>query len=58
MYLDDNNITQQEISILINKSLSAVNQNLNGMKGDFTAGEIKTICQKYSISADEYFFYT
>lgn len=54
-YLDQNKITQREIARLIGKSPGVVNQNLNGVKGDFTAGEVRIICNHYGISADDYF---
>lgn len=54
-YFDEHNIKQQEIAELLDKSVSAVNQNLNGTGGDFSASEIRTICLKYRISADEFF---
>lgn len=55
-YLDENDIKQQDIAELLEKSVSAVNQNLNGTGGDFSVSEIRKICLKYRISSDVYFF--
>lgn len=54
-YLVENRIQQREIADLLGKSVSALNQNLNGTGGDFSVPEIRLICARYNISADEYF---
>jgi transcriptional regulator with XRE-family HTH domain len=54
-FLHENGINQSEIAALLGKSLSAVNQKLNGTGGDFSIAEIRVICERYGISADEYF---
>jgi transcriptional regulator with XRE-family HTH domain len=56
-YLDEKDINQSEIAILLEKSTSALNQNLNGTGGDFSVTEVRTICIKFQISADEYFLH-
>ena len=56
-FLDENGINQREVAELLGKSPSALNQNLNGTGGDFSISEIRVICKKYGISADEYFLY-
>ena len=52
IFLKENNIPQSEIADLLNKSVSAVNQNINGTGGDFTVGEALTICQKYNLPTE------
>jgi len=54
-FLIQNGIHQREVAELLGKSTSALNQNLNGTGGDFSLSEVRLICQKYGISADEYF---
>lgn len=54
-FLAENNISQNEIAELLGKSVSAVNQNLNGTGGNFAITELIKICRKYGISADYYF---
>ncbi|GAA4827758.1 hypothetical protein GCM10023310_00520 [Paenibacillus vulneris] len=56
-FLDENGINQKELASLLNKSTSAINQNLNGTGGDFSVSEVRTICIKYGISSDEFFLY-
>lgn len=55
-FLVEHNIQQSEIANLLGKSVSAVNQNINGTGGNFSIPEIVTICKRYSISGDYYFF--
>lgn len=50
-----NNIKQQDVAKLLEKSKSALNQNLNGTGGDFSVNEVRILCKNYNISADEYF---
>lgn len=52
VFLKENNIPQGEIASLLNKSVSAVNQNINGTGGDFTVGEMIKICNKYNVSSE------
>lgn len=56
-YLVANGISQGELAAMLKKSKSALNQNLNGTGGDFTIKEMRFICKKFNISADEYFLY-
>jgi transcriptional regulator with XRE-family HTH domain len=56
-FLDEKDINQSEIAHLLEKSTSALNQNLNGTGGDFSVSEVRTICIKFKISADEYFLH-
>lgn len=56
-FLIENGIQQREVAELLGKSTSALNQNLNGTGGDFSLAEVRIICKKYGISADEYFLY-
>lgn len=52
LFLKEHNIPQAEIADLLDKSVSAVNQNINGTGGDFTVGEAIAICKKYNISTE------
>lgn len=56
-FLDEKSITQSEVATMLEKTTSAINQNLNGTGGDFSVSEVRTICLSYGISADEYFLY-
>lgn len=56
-FLYERGIGQKEVADLLNKSVSAFNQNLNGTGGDFSLSEVRRICLKYKISADEFFLY-
>lgn len=50
-WLAENKITQREIMDLLDLSQTSINKKVNG-KEDFTLAQIKTICEKYGISAD------
>lgn len=50
-WMAENRITQREIMELLDLSGTSVNKKVNG-KEDFTLPQIRTICQKYSISSD------
>ena len=54
-YMDENNIRQEELAMLLGKTTSSVNQNLNGTGGDFSMREVRKICLAYNISSDMYF---
>lgn len=54
-FLDEKGVQQREVAVLLGKSPSALNQNLNGTGGDFSISELRVICNTYKISADEYF---
>ena len=53
-YCAANGIKQIEIAELLGIGKSAVSQKMNGRKG-FTLAQVRKICEKYGISADEYF---
>lgn len=54
-YLNEIGMKQSQLAELLNKSTSAINQNLNGTGGDFTLSEVRIICTTLGISADEFF---
>lgn len=54
-YMKENGIKQEDLAKLLGKSVSALNQNLNGTGGDFTMAEVRKICLEYGISSDTYF---
>lgn len=54
-YLEEIGIKQSELAGLLNKTPSALNQNLNGTGGDFSISEVRFLCQKFNISADDFF---
>lgn len=54
-FMAENNIRQEDLANLLGKSIPTVNQNLNGTGGDFSMGEVRTICLEFNISSDEYF---
>lgn len=56
-FLVENNINQRDVANLLKKSISALNQNLNGTGGDFSLRELRVICKEFNISADDYFLY-
>lgn len=52
-----NKVTQAEIADLLRVDRSTINNKIHGRRGaDFSAKEIKLICQKYNLSANEIFF--
>lgn len=53
-YCAEHGIKQSEIAQLLNITIGNTNEKLNG-KQNFTLDQIKTLCNKYQISADEYF---
>ena len=53
-YCATHGIKQAEIGELLGLGKSAVSQKMNGHK-DFTLAQVRKICEKYGISADEYF---
>ena len=55
-FLVEHDIKQQELAKLLNKSKSAINQNLNGTGGDFSISELKVLKEAYNIKVDDYFF--
>lgn len=56
-FLVENNINQRDIAVLLGKSTSALNQNLNGTGGDFSLEELRILCREFNISADDFFLY-
>lgn len=50
-WMVQNKIKQREIAELLDLSQTATNAKINGKMG-FTLPQVKTICQKYGISAD------
>lgn len=54
-FLEEVGVKQSELARLLEKSPSALNQNLNGTGGDFSISEIRKICIYFGISADDYF---
>ena len=54
-WLVENNISQRELAELLGISVVSVNRKLNNIE-DFTVKQIRTICKKYGLSADEFFF--
>ena len=54
-WLVENRISQKELAELLGVSVVAVNRKLNGVD-EFTVRQIRTICEKYGLSADEFFF--
>lgn len=57
-FLAENDIKQHDLAAALDKSVSAVNQNLNGTGGDFSIEEVRKLCFRYGISSDEYFIYS
>lgn len=53
-FMAEHGIKQNEIAELLEIDVANVNQKVNG-KQDFTLPQIRKICEKYGISADEYF---
>ena len=53
--MQEQNIRQKELAVLLNKTITSVNQNLNGTGGDFSMSEVRKICLAYNISCDAFF---
>lgn len=53
-WLRENHVKVTDLAELLNLQISTVSKKLNGYS-DFTVEEIRTICLKYNISADEFF---
>jgi transcriptional regulator with XRE-family HTH domain len=53
-YCAENKVKQSEIAEILNITVQSANRKLNG-KEPFTLEQVKTLCEHYSISADEYF---
>lgn len=54
-YMQEQNIKQKGLATLLNKTITSVNQNLNGTGGDFSMADVRKICIEYNISCDTYF---
>lgn len=50
-WLAENGVKQKEIAELLGIDISNVNEKVNG-KQEFTAPQMRAICQKYGLSAD------
>lgn len=53
-YCAEHGIKQAELAELLDITVSNLNEKING-KQPFTLSQVKIICEKYGISADEYF---
>lgn len=54
-FMEENEIKQDDLAKILKKSVTAINQNLNGTGGDFSMKDIRIMCCKFNISSDEYF---
>jgi len=54
-WLVEHKISQKEVAELLGVTTVSVNRKLNGIE-DFTVKQIRLICEKYGLSADEFFF--
>ncbi|MEK5178211.1 hypothetical protein [Paenibacillus odorifer] len=55
VFLYQKNIPQIEVGQVIGKTVSAINQKLNGTGGDFSLGEARILCEHFGIPK-EFFF--
>ena len=53
-WLVENGISQKDLAEFLGITVVAVNRKLNGGE-EFTIKQIRAICEKYHISADEFF---
>ena len=53
-WMKENGVKNSDIAKLLDITDATASKKLNGIS-DFTIGEIRTICNYYSISADTYF---
>ena len=53
-FMAENGIKQAEIAELLGVDISNANLKING-KQDWTLAQVRAICEKYKISANEYF---
>lgn len=56
-WMAENDVKQEQLGELLNKTKTTINQNLNGTGGDFSVKDIRTICLHYGISSDAYFIH-
>lgn len=54
-FMMENCIKQKDMAEVLDKSASALNQNLNGTGGDFSLGEARILTETFGIP-NEYFF--
>ncbi|MGE7766630.1 helix-turn-helix domain-containing protein [Peribacillus sp. NPDC096540] len=54
-YLVENDISQKDLGVLLEKSQSAVNQKLNGTGGDFSLQEARIMSEKLGIPSAFFF---
>lgn len=54
-FMQEQNIRQEHLARLLSKSITTVNQNLNGTGGDFSMADVRKICKTYCISCDTFF---
>lgn len=54
-FMMENHIRQREMAEILGKSISALNQNLNGTGGDFSLNEARLLINFFNIPS-EYFF--
>lgn len=54
-FMAENGIKQTDLAELLGIDTSNINLKVNG-KQPWTVPQIKTICDRYKISADKYFF--
>lgn len=50
-WMVENRITQKDLMDLLDLSQTSINKKVNG-KEDFSLSQIRTICEKYELSAD------
>lgn len=53
-WMNENNVTGQDLADLLGVSKSTISKKLNGLS-DFSLAEIRIICAEYNISSDVYF---
>lgn len=53
-YMSEHDISQKEVANVLGITPENVNAKVNGRQ-DFTLAQVKTLCQHYGISADDFF---
>ncbi len=56
-FLGNKGVTQTELAKWLGISRTTVNLKLNRRGTDFTGDDIRLICKKFNISADEFFLF-
>lgn len=54
-FIVERGLSQKEVANYLDKTPSALNQNLNGTGGDFSLSEARLLIEKYNVPP-EYFF--